>query len=95
MAILLLLLVTVGSFYPCCLDDDCGNETSATHPDDGDRNEGLCSPFSACASCAASVEIQTMQIAVQELLPALPQYNTFRVNDREGIYSDLFQPPRS
>lgn len=94
-AILLLLLVTIGSFYPCCLDDDCAGETASTQQEEGNKDPGFCSPFSACASCAASVEIQTVQISVHEVLPGLPQYNAYRVSDREGTYPALFQPPRA
>jgi hypothetical protein len=94
-AISLILLVTIGSFYPCCLDDDCASETAAAQHGESNKEQGYCSPLSACASCAGSVEIQTVQISVQEVLPALPQYNGYRVSDREGTYPVLFQPPRS
>ncbi|MBO9658150.1 MAG: hypothetical protein J7527_04930 [Chitinophagaceae bacterium] len=96
--ILCLILVTVCSICPCCQDDDCGNESIASHtdqhPEEDEKAPGICSPFSACTSCAAFMEMEPVIINVGEHEQALPFYNTYHASDLEGIYSSLFQPPR-
>jgi len=96
-AILLLLLVAAGAFYPCCLDDDCAGELTQT---DGDRSaensdKGFCSPFSACASCAASVDITTGNYVVVQPPPVSPRFSEYLIANVEEVYSSLFQPPRN
>jgi hypothetical protein len=98
-AIFYLLLVAAGSFYPCCLDDDCASESaqlqSSTQDNgDDDNDPGFCSPFSACASCAVSVKMELLHIAVKPPASTSPSYNAYCVTDREGVYPVMFQPPR-
>jgi hypothetical protein len=91
-------MVAVCSFYPCCDDDDCSGEVkhseTAGHSSDEEEHSGFCSPFSACGSCAASVEMEPLSISFSGQEQGLPLYNVYHVTDREGIYPSLFQPPR-
>lgn len=95
-AIIFLFLAMAGSFYPCCLNDDCAAETtqSGSHSPHKEDCKGFCSPFSVCASCASSVEIPTGNFHFQQLKPAPVRYNAYIVANGEEVYSSLFQPPR-
>lgn len=95
-AIIFLFLATAGTFYPCCLDDDCAGETTSasTHSPGEENDKGFCSPFSACASCAASEEISMGSFSFQQLKPAPVRYSTYITSNGEEVYSSLFQPPR-
>ncbi|RYG50840.1 MAG: hypothetical protein EOO01_09775 [Chitinophagaceae bacterium] len=98
-AIILFLLVAAGSFYPCCLDDDCAGELAQTENHSPERkqgdDQGFCSPFSACASCAASVDITTGVLILHQSSVAAPRFSEYLVANIEEVYSSLFQPPRA
>jgi hypothetical protein len=56
LALLLLMITTAGTVIPCCLVDDCKADQAAVKGPGG-RQEGNCSPFFACATCAGFVEV--------------------------------------
>ncbi|MGN6294317.1 MAG: DUF6660 family protein [Chitinophagaceae bacterium] len=94
-AIIFLFLAAACTFYPCCPgDDDCATDQASTHSS-GDKNDDcFCSPFSACASCAASEEILAGNFNFLQLKPLPARYSTYIFTNGEEVYSSLFQPPR-
>jgi len=98
-AILLLLLVVVGSFVPCCAEDNCETEPSTVasgtgHHNDRDDDGSGCSPFFACGTCAPAVI--TFSAVQAPLIPA-PQQDQygFTCPDRLLQYHpSFFKPPR-
>jgi hypothetical protein len=55
---ILLFITATGTFIPCCsVDDCCADRLVNTTNHDKHNNEGTCSPFFACATCPASVEL--------------------------------------
>ncbi|OJW05162.1 MAG: hypothetical protein BGO52_22060 [Sphingobacteriales bacterium 44-61] len=96
-AIIFLFLAMAGTFYPCCPgDDDCATEADQTSTHSGSQKEDncFCSPFSACASCAASEEISAGNFNFFQLKPLPARYSTYIFTNGEEVYSSLFQPPR-
>ena len=96
MGYILLLIVAVAAFTPCCTGEEHGDESiAAEHHDSGEGDDGCsCSPFFACATCPGFVSTD-----VPISIPAPADY---RVSWFEGTlpsfssaYTSVpWQPPR-
>ncbi|HEX2608729.1 MAG TPA: hypothetical protein VHK91_15205 [Flavisolibacter sp.] len=93
--IFLLLLIAAGSYYPCCLKDDCEAENSLVKNTGApEKKQGSCSPFS-CAACTSLAEAVTglpvaaplLQHPVHIEKPILTALTTFS--------TPRWQPPRA
>jgi hypothetical protein len=62
-SILLVLLTMAGSFFPCCVDDDCtdASTTENNRHQDEHKEKGNCSPFFACGTCAAALVLRRLK----------------------------------
>jgi hypothetical protein len=94
--ILTLVITTAGTFYPCCLIDNCcSDEAASAHDKEQQRDENTCSPFFACDACAVSVEIAA---GLQMGEPAF-QKPTHQDNRSSFILCDYvrlcWQPPKA
>jgi len=96
LTIFLLVLVAVGSFVPCCAEDDCATEMSADIPDTGHRDDDGtgCSPFFACGTCAPAIVVHSP--ALISGIPSIKKDRCrFAADDRLLQYHpSFFQPPR-
>ncbi|MET0243746.1 MAG: hypothetical protein ABW174_09760 [Flavitalea sp.] len=96
-AIFLLFLSLSCSIVPCCVNDNCTSEETATagkdqHQDDEDK--GACSPFFNCRTCIGGVELSAF---IPEIVPVPPFAKTYvtEVVSVQSTYSArFFQPPR-
>lgn len=95
LAFLFLFLMLAGSFYPCCIVDDCTADHAWTEQQkERPSKEGTCSPFFACASCVGFVQL-SRPIAVPQPLPQLPvHYESVERFTPLILYSSFWQPPR-
>jgi hypothetical protein len=92
----LLLIILAGSFYPCCMADDCCNdEIALTHGQEGDKSEGACSPFFACATCTGFVETAKPISIQQPLIIKKMQRKGAIVFDLTTYSTSFWQPPRT
>jgi hypothetical protein len=96
-ALLLSLLVVVGSIIPCCLWDNCGDEKAAIElsgQENDNEDEANCSPFAACSACNGFIPITRLF----RLVPAPSTASIY--NDQPvagysaGHLSSFWQPPR-
>ncbi|ANE52137.1 hypothetical protein [Flavisolibacter tropicus] len=96
LTIILLLIITAGTFIPCCSVDDCCIEQQATTTNrEKHTNEGACSPFFACTTCPGFVALATpIQLAepYKELTIHHQGTVTFQL---PSYFSSFWQPPRS
>ena len=93
---ILLIITLTGTFYPCCLVDECNDEEIATaQQENKDEPEGNCSPFFACATCpgfaATSKTVQIYQPVIQNQI----HHETFVIFNLTTYASSFWQPPRS
>ena len=92
---LLLLITLTGTFYPCCLIDECSeDEITSAQNENKQKQEGTCSPFFACATCPGfAAMLKPIQIA-QPLLES-PIHSEAVIAFNLASYSASFwQPPR-
>ena len=95
-ACLLLIITASGTFIPCCQSDQCNaKEISATNNHKDEDNKGMCSPFNACASCVASVELNTPVEYSQPIKQAQVYYERLQAFDPAHYTNLCWQPPRS
>lgn len=97
MGYILILVVAVAAFTPCCTGDEHPNETvAATQHDTREGDDGCsCSPFFACATCSGFVSTAK---AISIPAPAGYQISWF-----EGVLPRIssaytsapWQPPRA
>lgn len=93
---LLLLITLTGTFFPCCLIDECNDEEIATaQQENKDQPEGNCSPFFACATCSGFTEM-TKTVQVKQPVVENQVHNENLLIFNLSTYSSSFwQPPRS
>ena len=92
---ILLLITLTGTFYPCCLVDECNDEEVTTAQKENKQEpESNCSPFFACATCPGftytSKTIQLIQ-PEQSIQVHYPNAISFSLSTYS---SSLLQPPR-
>lgn len=94
-SIFFLLLVAAGSFIPCCAEDDCATEVSATTDKghSGDDETG-CSPFFACGTCAPAIVVHTPVPVNQQPFPEKVTYQFVADDGLAQYHPSFFQPPR-
>ncbi|HEX8676034.1 MAG TPA: hypothetical protein VF700_02380, partial [Segetibacter sp.] len=93
---ILLLITLTGTFFPCCLVDECNDEEiAAAQKENKQQSEGACSPFFACATCpgftAMSKPVQVVQPETENRL----HHETLVVFNLPTFASCVWQPPRS
>jgi len=93
--VLILLIVTAaGTFIPCCGVNDCCADQVAASNHDNHENKSICSPFFACATCPASVELtKTIQLDVPSAESLVHQHAIIKA-DLPPYSSSFWQPPR-
>lgn len=92
---LLALIVIAGSVTPCCTEDDCQDEQPTSSSKGESHEEGNCSPFFACATCAGFVQV-AKPVQVPQSITARPlHHEKIIVFVTSTYYSSFFQPPRS
>jgi hypothetical protein len=93
---ILLLIALTGTFFPCCLVDECNEKELVTSQKESKQQpEGACSPFFACATCPGFTE---MSKPIQVVHPVFekPVYYQSTLTFNLPTYSPSFwQPPRS
>jgi hypothetical protein len=93
---ILLLITLTGTFFPCCLVDECNNEEIAgAQRQNKHQQESTCSPFFPCATCAGFTAmlkpVQVVQLGIQ--IYVHPETIVF-FNIKTYV-SSFWQPPRS
>lgn len=78
------------------MEDDCAGETvqTGTHDPGEHKDKGPCSPFFACGTCAASVDITTISYTIYPLALLTMHHPSYIVFAGSDYSSSLFQPPR-
>ena len=94
--IIMLFITSAGTFFPCCLVDDCSaDKPASSHNENKQKEEGTCSPFFACTACAAFVEI-TKPLQLTEPVFQKPIHHEKVFSFILSNYSHSFwQPPRT
>lgn len=94
--IIMLFITSAGTFLPCCLLDDCCVDQAALSPNENEhKEEGTCSPFFACITCAGFVEItKPLQLTVLVFHKPIHEEIEFIFIPSNYIHS-FWQPPRS
>jgi hypothetical protein len=91
---ILAIIVAVGSAFPCCIEDNCQDETLSSAVSPVESEEEACSPFFSCGGCSGFVQI-TKPIIVPKIITQKPKHcegiAAFLYSD---YYSSFFQPPR-
>jgi hypothetical protein len=93
---LLLLITMAGTFYPCCMRDNCLNETAQQKRDSqqDQQEKGTCSPFFACGACAALADLHTPCIALSNMPAVILTHHSFYLLQLSTYCASTFQPPR-
>jgi hypothetical protein len=93
---ILLLIVVAGTFSPCCLVDACNEqELTSSQKENKQQPEGNCSPFFACATCPASVELsKPMELIIPVEQKPVHHHQLVKFNFTTYTAS-FFQPPRN
>jgi hypothetical protein len=95
LVLILLLITAAGTFVPCCGIDDCCADQAIAANHNNHENEGICSPFFACATCSASVELtKTIQLDFPSAESLVHQHAIMK-SDLPSYSSSFWQPPRS
>ena len=91
----LLLVTLAGTFYPCCLEDECSEEEVTNNGADNKRQgEGACSPFFACATCNGFATMYP-QISIPHPVAGTQVHHEKLVSFNLATFSSSFwQPPR-
>jgi hypothetical protein len=93
---LLLLVTLLGTFFPCCLVDECNDEELAASPKENKKqSEGNCSPFFACATCPGFAEMINPVPIIQPVKENQVHHETLAVFNLTTFASSFWQPPRS
>jgi hypothetical protein len=94
--IIMLFITSAGTFFPCCLIDDCcvDKSGSTSHNENQQKEKGNCSPFFACAACAAFVELaKPIQLTEPVFQKAVHPEKMFS-SILSGYFHSFWQPPR-
>ena len=93
---LLLLITLTGTFYPCCLVDECNEEEIATaQKENKKQTEGNCSPFFACATCPGFAQMSKPVQIIQPVIENQVHHERLVVFNPTTYASSFWQPPRS
>ncbi len=96
-SILLLMILMLEAFTPCCDDaDDCNQEVALGNDQGSSEHDetGICSPFFVCGTCNPAIVI-TLEASFDYLqIPHQSVYSSFVIIHLSGYYSSFFQPPR-
>ena len=95
LAFIVLLITLAGSFYPCCLADNCSDDPVSTQHQDEDRETGTCSPFFACGSCVGFVQLAKPILVPQPPPQRSTPHERVEPFTLSGFSSSFWQPPRS
>jgi hypothetical protein len=74
-----------------CTDDITQQENPA-HP--GHEDKGPCSPFFACGTCAASIDLNSPGVVLTETQPCVVKHQSVYRFLLSSYTSSFFQPPR-
>ena len=94
-AVILLLLVSVATFTPCCLFDDCANEQPLTRKDTKEKSEGACSPFFSCSTCSGFTWTPTTIQLPEPPAKKITHYERVFTDHIQVVYTSFWQPPRA
>jgi len=91
----LLLITLSGTFYPCCLTDNCNeDDLASSQKKNNKQDDGNCSPFFACASCTGftitSKPVEIIQPVIEIQIPT----ESFIVFNLTSYTASFWQPPR-
>jgi hypothetical protein len=93
-----MIIVAVAAFTPCCTDDDCQDELTATSHQDhrnADDDGGGCSPFFACTGCPGFT-LMEKPITLPAPAEYHPQYFIADFDYISSTYTTTpWQPPRT
>ncbi len=93
---LLLLITLTGTFYPCCLVDECNDEEIATaQKENKKQTEGNCSPFFACATCAGFIQMSNLVQIITPIIENQVHHERLVIFNLTTYSSSFWQPPRS
>ncbi|WP_276483442.1 hypothetical protein [Paraflavitalea pollutisoli] len=94
-SLLLTLLTAAGTFFPCCMHDDCADEVavSVTNHEEEKKDEA-CSPFFACGTCPAAVEVAKAPLIDVPETTVQPVHGAVYLVRLATFTADWFQPPR-
>src|SRR5688572_20196293 len=92
---ILLIIVGVAVFVPCCTTDNClVDQDITTNTQNPIKSAGTCSPFFSCSSCACFVET-AKSIQLTSLPFASPEhYEHLNTYFPSSFTRSLFQPPK-
>lgn len=94
-AFILIMIVAIAAFTPCCTIDDCQGDTIAKQESSKPSAEGGCSPFFSCASCPGFTTT-AKTITVPAPADCLLQYFETYINYHSSSYTaSPWQPPRT
>lgn len=94
---ILALLVTFLSVFPCCTSDECGDEgvIENQHQEVPNENEGSCSPFLNCGSCAGFTAQTTQEEnGIDDNLPVDKTTAHYPHRVTSEVINNIWQPPR-
>lgn len=94
-SILLIILTTAGSFFPCCQEDECiGDQLAQTSHQEKHEDKGNCSPFFACGTCAAALDVNLTNITIENPVPPTIHHTSLYLFQLGNYSASFFQPPR-
>jgi hypothetical protein len=92
---LLLLITLSGTFYPCCLADNCSDDDIASsQKKNNEQADGNCSPFFACASCTGFTIMSKPVEIIQPVIEIQVPTESFKVFNLTSYEASFWQPPR-
>ncbi len=91
--VLLLLLISAGSFIPCC-QEECTAE-SINGDSHSDEEEGTCSPLFSCAANPSFVVLTKMELILADGGLKQQHEPRFFYFNLPAFSKTLWQPPRS
>ena len=93
---ILLLITLTGTFFPCCLIDECNDEEFATaQKENKQQPAGNCSPFFACATCPGFAEMSKPVVIIQPVTDNQIHHGTIVFFNLTSFAASFWQPPRS
>jgi len=95
-AFVLLIIVAVGVFVPCCITDNCEANQDLTSKNQNHplKSPSACSPFFSCASCSgfvASVKVAQLSFSQTVHLKHYERTNSFLLS---SYAQSFWQPPQ-
>lgn len=96
LVLLLVFMITAGTFIPCCgAADCCADQPAGTGSANEHKTEGTCSPFFACGACSGFVQLYKPVHVASLFVEKQVHYSTIPTFNLSTYSPSFWQPPRT